>query len=415
MGNKPSRDAASLRASGLTPAEERELKRAFKHGRRNNGNGTGQEDDEKDGMSRVLNRARWGGIDPAGPAGLQRDGFRAALLKLAAAANKSGVFPGLGKLEAQHADMFDVIAETLFNCFDVKHNGEIDWQELATGLAMFLRGEPRERVEWAFSRMQNRCVSRGAGAGSPGKPRTTPEITRKDIALVVTDSVRMQRTHQRFLETRALSSAVKLCENLGRTLSDAQLSRLRAATAAHVAQILAQLEASVDAQVERSMRILDCDGDGVISLDDFRFAVDRNPELLRLLDPLSVYDVLHEATSGDPKVVASVVSTCEAAATVFSKHKPRHRGSMVAPGDFANMLAQGWDGDTTVQEGGLGDLGDVHSTKVRRRAKRRSILMLEQDGLAAVGEDTEKSKIRQGAGSKDMAEAKSSTSRKQKG
>ena len=84
MGNKPSSgDGASLRASGLTPAEERELKRAFKHGRRNNSNGTGQDDDEKDGMSRVLRGARWGGIDTAAPAGLQRDGFRAALLKLA--------------------------------------------------------------------------------------------------------------------------------------------------------------------------------------------------------------------------------------------------------------------------------------------------------------------------------------------
>lgn len=195
----------------------------------------------------------------------------------------------------------------------------------------------------------------------------------------------MHRSHQRFLETRALSSAVKLCENLGRTLGDEQLARLRAATAAHVARILAQLEAGVDAQVARSMRILDCDGDGVVSLDDFHVAVDRNPALLRLLDPLSVYDVLDEATSGDPKVVAGVVTTCEAATTVFSQHKPRHRGSMVAAGDFANMLARGWDGDATVHEGGLGELGHVHNPRVRRRAQRRSIVMLKQGGGDGAG------------------------------
>ena len=106
---------------------------------------------------------------------------------------------------------------------------------------------------------------------------------------------------------------------------------------------------------------------------------------LRLLDPLSVYDVLDEATSGDPKVVAGVVTTCEAATTVFSQHKPRHRGSMVAAGDFANMLARGWDGDATVHEGGLGELGHVHNPRVRRRAQRRSIVMLKQGGGDGAG------------------------------
>ena len=210
------------------------------------------------------------------------------------------------------------------------------------------------------------------------EPRESIDITRKDIAVVIADSIRMQRKHQRFLERRALSSAVELRKPRPH-LGDAQLSQLRLATSTHVAQILANLEANVGKQVERSMRILDCDGDGVVSLDDFQFAAKRNPELLKLLDPLSVDDILAEATSGDPKVMAGVVSTCEAAAKVFSKHQPRHRGSLNEANDFAKMLASGWNGDEHVYEGDLGELGHVHNPVVRKRAKRRSIAMVQRE------------------------------------
>ena len=64
---------------------------------------------------------------------------------------------------------------------------------------------------------------------------------------------------------------------------------------------------------------------------------------------------------------------------MFSKHQPRHRGSLNEPNDFAKMLASGWNGDEHVLEGGLGKLGHVHNPVVRKRAKRRSIVMVQRE------------------------------------
>lgn len=366
MGNSQGKrgEEVALRKSGLTATEEAELKRAFKHGRRNDGEKLKQWRDSK--------------------ASLGPEGFRAAISKLARSSNKHGIFGTLGKLEGQHSDVLDVVSETLFQCFDCKNNGEIDWYELSKGLSVFMRGTMEEQVHFAFKRMKNRCTRK--------RGSSVDMITRGDIEAVVRRSVRLQRNHQRFLETKALNTAVKLCENLGRKLGDARLSELRNATASHVERILKNLEASIDEQVERSMRILDCDGDGEVSLDDFKYAAQRNPELLKMLDPLSVYDILEQATSGDPKIVAGVVSTCEAASQIFSKHEPRHRGSLVKSDDFAKLLASGWDGDVHIQED-MGNLESLRDPNARERVRRRSVAMV------AVGESKAKPAHRKTASS----------------
>ena len=563
MGNANTAEEQGVQANGLTKREEQELNKAFEAGVNFDRGHTG--------TSASAALARLAGRNLRDKS-LQQPGFQAALEKLAT--NKYSLFPDLCKLDGVRADTMEVVSGLLFDCFDIHNNKQISYSELQQGLAMYLRGTQKQRVEWAFKRMTNRVdPSRAAkahlnrtwagggreeeegggggggggeskrarrggegGAGDQGnggagtgndddggegdgdnidtdnrhsrehdsrnshdhysdvrdsefsdernsdehesdderrrrrqrsRPRSRGEqrrgrrwrkgkakhggggdrsgarnhgdgtwrgrrsaensddddsredshddshadfqddggdgdedddrtrgrgrgrrgvhtvtnpkriVFREDVEEMVRHGVQVQRKHQSFLENHALSSAVKLCESLGRQLSDARLGELRRATAMHIDAILTKAEHTVQEQVDLSMRLMDVDGDGQVSMGDFRLAVQRNPKLLEMLNPLSVYQILEQATGGDPKVMTQVTDTCAQALHVPSPHQRRHRGSLHNSKDFHKMMVDGMKNineETAVHYEPGDPMGVVTAKGMLRRRKRESLM-----------------------------------------
>ena len=195
-------------------------------------------------------------------------------------------------------------------------------------------------------------------------------VTENDLRRVIENSVKIQRKHQHFIETRALVSAQQLCETLNRQLSDARLSELRLATASHVEQILLKAEKTIDQQVKHCIKLMDIDKDGFVNFEDYKTSLSRNPTLLQMINPFSIHSILEDATSGNPNRVGGVSIKCESAVSLQkqSGHQPRHRERLHDSDDWANMVAN--SATTKVNKDGVITRAGAHALTSSKSAKR---------------------------------------------